>query len=80
MVANHMPTPRQLLHHLHLVLEILLLLLGLADQLFKGVVLLRVGVLDQENIAVASLCNLMDLFETFAVDVEAARAPEQSPN
>lgn len=56
----------------------MLLLLCLADQLFQSIMFFGVSVLNQEHIAISSLSYLMDLFETFAVDVEVASAAEQS--
>lgn len=76
MIADDVFAPWQFLHDSYLVFVILFLFLSLTDELLEGVVLFKIEILDQEDVAVASLCDLVDLLEAFAVDVEDASASE----
>ena len=77
MIANDVITARKLFHHFNFLSIIILIFLCLTNQLFEGIFFFRVQIFDEENVSISSFSDLVDLFESFSIDVESSRTFEK---
>jgi hypothetical protein len=77
MISDDVGTARQSLHDIYFISKVELMLFILANKFFECIVSFIIHVLDQEDIAIAAFCDLMNFFESFSVDVEGTGAFEE---